>query len=187
MRPCRWWAESAPLGWNRVKVSENLGATGRPCEYIRVFISLDFYFLCSSNLGDPRLNLLPSSQIFIEIIALIILCPKVGLWPLILLKREAKRLLFFFEKVFQSLPKLLRFDIQITDKFVDKIINIYILVLVIHIPIYLIIKILHTLACMRLLEADCSFLASEHLTLELSSRSLSKRTPKKCDVTATAA
>ena len=27
MRPCQWWAESAPLGWNRVKVSENLGAT----------------------------------------------------------------------------------------------------------------------------------------------------------------
>ena len=23
----KWWAESAPLGWNRVKVSENLGAT----------------------------------------------------------------------------------------------------------------------------------------------------------------
>ena len=27
MRPLRWWAESAPLGWDRVKVSENLGAT----------------------------------------------------------------------------------------------------------------------------------------------------------------
>ena len=23
----RWWAESAPPGWDRVKVSENLGAT----------------------------------------------------------------------------------------------------------------------------------------------------------------
>ena len=27
MRPLRWWAESAPPGGNRVKVSENLGAT----------------------------------------------------------------------------------------------------------------------------------------------------------------
>ena len=27
MRLRRWWAESAPPGWNRVKVSENLGAT----------------------------------------------------------------------------------------------------------------------------------------------------------------
>ena len=27
MRPLRWWAESAPLGWDRDKVSENLGAT----------------------------------------------------------------------------------------------------------------------------------------------------------------
>ena len=27
MRPRQWWAESAPPGWNRVKVSENLGAT----------------------------------------------------------------------------------------------------------------------------------------------------------------
>ena len=26
MRPRQWWAESAPPGWNRVKVSENLGA-----------------------------------------------------------------------------------------------------------------------------------------------------------------
>ena len=26
-RPLRWWAESAPPGWDRVKVSENLGAT----------------------------------------------------------------------------------------------------------------------------------------------------------------
>ena len=25
--PLRWWAKSAPNGWNRVKVSENLGAT----------------------------------------------------------------------------------------------------------------------------------------------------------------
>ena len=27
VRPLQWWAESAPLGWDRVKVSENLGAT----------------------------------------------------------------------------------------------------------------------------------------------------------------
>ena len=27
LRPLRWWAESAPLVWDRVKVSENLGAT----------------------------------------------------------------------------------------------------------------------------------------------------------------
>ena len=27
LRPLQWWAESAPLGWDRVKVSENLGAT----------------------------------------------------------------------------------------------------------------------------------------------------------------
>ena len=27
MRPLQWWAESAPPGLNRVKVSENLGAT----------------------------------------------------------------------------------------------------------------------------------------------------------------
>ena len=26
----QWWAESAPLGWDRVKVSENLGATSVP-------------------------------------------------------------------------------------------------------------------------------------------------------------
>ena len=30
-----WWAESAPLGWDRVKVSENLDATAvAPCGYI---------------------------------------------------------------------------------------------------------------------------------------------------------
>ena len=28
MQPRQWRAESAPLGWNRVKVSENLDATG---------------------------------------------------------------------------------------------------------------------------------------------------------------
>ena len=27
LRLLRWWAESAPLGWDRVKLSENLGAT----------------------------------------------------------------------------------------------------------------------------------------------------------------
>ena len=27
VRPLRWWAKSAPHGWGRVKVSENLGAT----------------------------------------------------------------------------------------------------------------------------------------------------------------
>ena len=27
LRPLQWWAESAPLGKDRVKVSENLGAT----------------------------------------------------------------------------------------------------------------------------------------------------------------
>ena len=27
MRPLRWWAKSAPPGGDRVKVSENLGAT----------------------------------------------------------------------------------------------------------------------------------------------------------------
>ena len=27
MRPLQWWAESAPLGWERVKVSENSGVT----------------------------------------------------------------------------------------------------------------------------------------------------------------
>ena len=27
MRPLRWRAEFAPLGWDRVKVSENLGTT----------------------------------------------------------------------------------------------------------------------------------------------------------------
>ena len=27
VRPHQWWAESAPPGWNRVRVSENLGAT----------------------------------------------------------------------------------------------------------------------------------------------------------------
>ena len=26
VRPQRWWAEYAPHGWNRVKISENLGA-----------------------------------------------------------------------------------------------------------------------------------------------------------------
>ena len=30
MRPRRWWAESVPLGGNRVKVSENKGATAVP-------------------------------------------------------------------------------------------------------------------------------------------------------------
>ena len=27
MRPLQWWAESALPGWNKVKVSENLGVT----------------------------------------------------------------------------------------------------------------------------------------------------------------
>ena len=27
VRPLGWWAESIPPGWDRVKVSENLGAT----------------------------------------------------------------------------------------------------------------------------------------------------------------
>ena len=27
VRPLQWWAESATSGWNRIKVSENLGAT----------------------------------------------------------------------------------------------------------------------------------------------------------------
>ena len=27
LRPLRWWAEYAPLGWDRVKVSKHLGAT----------------------------------------------------------------------------------------------------------------------------------------------------------------
>ena len=27
VRPRQWWVESAPPDWNRVKVSENLGAT----------------------------------------------------------------------------------------------------------------------------------------------------------------
>ena len=27
VRPLRWWAESVPPSWDRVKVSENLGAT----------------------------------------------------------------------------------------------------------------------------------------------------------------
>ena len=27
MQQRQWWAESAPSGWNRVKLSENLGAT----------------------------------------------------------------------------------------------------------------------------------------------------------------
>ena len=30
VRPLRWWAKSAPHGWDRVKVSENLGATTVP-------------------------------------------------------------------------------------------------------------------------------------------------------------
>ena len=36
VQPLRWWVESAPpLGWNRVKVSENLDAT--PCGYIPAY------------------------------------------------------------------------------------------------------------------------------------------------------
>ena len=27
VRPCQWWVEFAPPGWNRVKVSENLGSS----------------------------------------------------------------------------------------------------------------------------------------------------------------
>ena len=27
VQPLQWWAESDPFGWDRVKVSENLGAT----------------------------------------------------------------------------------------------------------------------------------------------------------------
>ena len=30
LRPLQWWAESAPLGWDRVKVPENLGGTVAP-------------------------------------------------------------------------------------------------------------------------------------------------------------
>ena len=37
MQPRQWWEESAPPGWNRVKVSENLG--GRPCGYIPAYYS----------------------------------------------------------------------------------------------------------------------------------------------------
>ena len=45
MRPLRWWAESAPPGGNRVKVSENLGATSvAPVAPVDTSLSLNFCF-----------------------------------------------------------------------------------------------------------------------------------------------
>ena len=74
-----------------------------------------------------------SSRLFIEVIAFIILCTKMGFWPLILLKREAtyKITLLYAKVIQQLLLKLLQFDTQIAYIVVDEIINIYI----------------HTLAC----------------------------------------
>ena len=33
----------SPLGWDRIKISENLGATGRPCGYIPVIIIIKYF------------------------------------------------------------------------------------------------------------------------------------------------
>ena len=49
MRPRQWWAESAPLGWNRVKVSENLGVTA-VAPIAPVDTSLLLLALCTSYL-----------------------------------------------------------------------------------------------------------------------------------------
>ena len=46
MRPLRWWAESAPLGWDRVRASENLGATAvAPVAPVVTSLLDVFYFL----------------------------------------------------------------------------------------------------------------------------------------------
>ena len=54
LRPLQWWAESAPLGWDRVKLSENLGRTGRPCGYVPVlnmnFKNFSFHSIVAKNI-----------------------------------------------------------------------------------------------------------------------------------------
>ena len=45
MRPLQWWAESAPPGGDRVKVSENFGANGPPCGYLPLKLPDLYQFL----------------------------------------------------------------------------------------------------------------------------------------------
>ena len=52
MLPLQWWAESAPPGCNRVKVSQNLGATS-VAPVAPVVTSLDKYLAGLSSLGVP--------------------------------------------------------------------------------------------------------------------------------------
>ena len=45
MRPSQSWAESVPPGWNRVKLSENLGATAvAPVAPVNTSLQLDNVF-----------------------------------------------------------------------------------------------------------------------------------------------
>ena len=66
MRPLRWWAESTPPGWDRVKVSENLGATAvAPVAPVNTSLKRINIFLkigCPVALGD--LDILVSSICF---------------------------------------------------------------------------------------------------------------------------
>ena len=48
MRPLQWWVESAPPGGDRVKVSENLGATS-VAPVAPVDTSLKYFIDCSLN------------------------------------------------------------------------------------------------------------------------------------------
>ena len=48
MLPLQWWAESAPPGCNRVKVSQILGA-GRPCGYIPVTYVAMYKYFCPNH------------------------------------------------------------------------------------------------------------------------------------------
>ena len=56
LRPLQWWAESAPLGWDRVKVSENLGAT-LVAPVAPVVTSLHFTLSGSSGIILNQINL----------------------------------------------------------------------------------------------------------------------------------
>ena len=65
MRPLQWWAESAPPGGDRVKVSENLGATSvAPVAPVDTSLCIVAIILDSSESNQSQTwpNLLLSSQ-----------------------------------------------------------------------------------------------------------------------------
>ena len=58
MRPLQWWAESAPPGGDRVKVSENLGATEVAPVAPVVTSLVDTNFCLAADLKMRRLKIL---------------------------------------------------------------------------------------------------------------------------------